>query len=95
MIKDDKPIEEVIKYKASCSMVEPTMFTDEEISKMNANGINGLNEMMNKYSSYRKNKEQKKSFLKNKMKLLKTSLERRIKLKENQKSKKRSEKIPL
>lgn len=75
MIKDDKPIEEVIKYALSCSMVEPTMFTDEEISKMNANGINGLNEIFTNIPVIGKTKEQKEEFFKKQNEALKTSKE--------------------
>lgn len=85
MIKDDKPIEEVIKYALSCSMVEPTMFTDEEISKMNANGINGLNEIFTNIPVIGKTKEQKEEFFKKQNEALKTSKEELTKEQEEKK----------
>lgn len=85
MIKDDKPIEEVIKYALSCSMVEPSMFTDEEISKMNANGINGLNEIFTNIPVIGKTKEQKEEFFKKQNEALKTSKEELTKEQEEKK----------
>jgi len=85
MIKDDKPIEEVIKYALSCSMVEPIMFTDEEISKMNANGINGLNEIFTNIPVIGKTKEQKEEFFKKQNEALKTSKEELTKEQEEKK----------
>ncbi|WP_276835305.1 hypothetical protein [Chryseobacterium cucumeris] len=43
MIKDEKPIEDAIKYACKCSMIEPKFFSDEEIQNLNQDGIMGIN----------------------------------------------------
>jgi hypothetical protein len=72
MIKDNKPIDEAIKYALNCSMVEPTMFTDEEIKKMNAVGFQGLNEIFTNIQVIGKTDEEKEAYFKKQSETLKT-----------------------
>lgn len=65
MVKDKKPIEDIIKYACKCTMIEPTMFTDEELETMSQDGISGLNEIFANIQVIGKTKEQKEEFFKN------------------------------
>lgn len=73
MIKDDNNIEDIVKYACNCTMVEPQMFTDEEMKNLNAVGISGLNEIFSNIPVIGKTKEQKEEFFKKQLETLKAS----------------------
>ncbi len=73
MIKDGKNIEDIVKYACNCTMVEPKMFTDEEMKNLNTVGIAGLNEIFSNIPVIGKTKEQKEEFFKKQLETFKAS----------------------
>lgn len=85
MIKDNVNIEEIVKYACKCTMVEPQMFTDEEMEKLNATGIAGLNEIFANIPVIGKTKEEKEEFFQKQLETLKAPKEELTKEQEEKK----------
>lgn len=70
---EEKSIEEIVKYACKCSMVNPQMFTDEELSKAGQIAVDGLNEIFSNIPVIGKTKEQKEEFFKKQLETFKAS----------------------
>jgi len=73
MIKDNKSLEEIIKYACKCTMVSPEMFTEEEIKNLNSTATSGLNEIFSNIQVIGKTEQQKEDFFNQQPETLKTS----------------------
>lgn len=88
MIKENKPLEEIVKYACRCTMIEPEMFTDEELLKINQDGYNGLNEIFSNIPVIGKTKEEKEDFFKKQIETFKASQEKKPELIKEEEAKK-------
>ena len=70
---EEKSIEEIVKYACKCSMVNPQMFTDEELSNAGQIAVDGLNEIFSNIPVIGKTKEQKEDFFKKQLETFKAS----------------------
>ena len=70
---EEKSIEEIVKYACKCSMVNPQMFTDEELSNAGQIAVDGLNEIFSNIPVIGKTKEQKEEFYKKQLETFKAS----------------------
>lgn len=73
MISEDKPLQDIIKYACSCTMLEPTMSADEDLTDASPTYILGLNQIFNNIPVIGKTKEQKEDFFKKQIETFKAS----------------------
>ncbi len=64
MISEGKPVEDAVKYALNCVMLEPTMFTDEELKQCSASGLKGFEEIFANIQVVGKTQEQKEKHFK-------------------------------
>jgi len=72
MINENKPLSDVIKYACSCTMVEPTMSIDEDLTNVSQSYAEGLERIFNNIPLIGKNKEEREEFLKKQAEISKT-----------------------
>ena len=73
MISEDKPLQDIIQYACSCTMLEPTMSADEDLTDASPTYILGLNQIFNNIPVIGKTKEQKEEFYKKQLETFKAS----------------------
>lgn len=72
MVNENKSLADVIKYACSCSMVEPTMSFDEDLTNVSDSYAQGLNRIFTNIPLIGKTKEEREEFLKKQSEISKT-----------------------
>lgn len=72
MINNNDSLSDVIKYACSCTMLEPTMSVDEDLTNVSESYAKGLNRIFSNIPLIGKTKEEKEEFLKKQAEISKT-----------------------
>ena len=85
MINENKPLSEVIKYACCCTLLEPSMTMDEDLTNVSQSYAQGLERIFNNIPLIGKNKEEREEFLKKQAEISKTPKEELTKEEEEKK----------
>lgn len=85
MIEENKPLADVIKYACSCTMIEPSMSSDEDLTNVSDSYAQGLNRIFINIPLIGKTKEQREELLKKQSEISKTPNEELTKEQEEKK----------
>lgn len=85
MINENKPLSDVIKYACSCTMLEPSLSMDEDLSNVSQSYAQGLERIFNNIPLIGKTKEEREDFIKKQSEISKTPKEELTKEEEEKK----------
>ena len=85
MISENKPLSDVIKYACSCTMLEPSLSMDEDLSNVSQSYAQGLERIFNNIPLIGKTKEEREEFIKKQSEISKTPKEELTKEQEEKK----------
>lgn len=88
MMDSNCDLRQIIQYAVSCTMLEPTISPDEDLTNVSPSYINGLDFIFNNIQVIGKTKEQKEEFFKKENATFKASLENKPKLTKEEEEKK-------
>lgn len=85
MINENKPLADVIKYACCCTLLEPTMSSDEDLTNVSQSYAQGLERIFNNIPLIGKTKEEREEFIKKQSEISKTPKEELTKEEEEKK----------
>lgn len=72
MVNKNQPLSEVIKYACCCTLLEPSMTMDEDLTNVSQSYAQGLERIFNNIPLIGKNKEEREEFFKKQSEISKT-----------------------